>query len=137
MPKRYALKLASAVLALCWLTAGAFAQSPAASQPAAVKSEIYFGSDKGAGRIVSQAAWDKFVAEVVIVRFPASLTVVDARGKGTRTAGALTPTRILVVVHQSGGDADARLHEITAEYRKRFGAAGIFHIDQPVQIRAP
>jgi len=29
----------------------------------------------------------------------------------------------------------ARLSEVKAEYKKRFGKAGVFHTDQPVRIQ--
>jgi|GraSoiStandDraft_30_1057271.scaffolds.fasta_scaffold160494_3 hypothetical protein len=90
----------------------------------------------GAGQIVSQQAWEKFLSEVVMSRFPAGLTVLEALGKGTTTVGQLTRTRVLIVVHPSGRDAEARLTEIKAEYKRRFGPAGIFHMDQLVQVRA-
>jgi hypothetical protein len=136
LANRHVLKFACAVLMVCSLTIGADAQSPASSEPASVKSEIYFGSDMGAGQTVSQQAWEKFLSEVVMGRFPAGLTVLEALGKGTRTEDPLTRTRVLIVVHPSGRDAEARLTEIKAEYKKRFGSAGIFHMDQLVQVRA-
>jgi hypothetical protein len=123
-------------LAVWFLTSGADAQSPPSSQEESVKSEIYFGSDMGAGQMVSQRAWEEFLSDVVMPRFPAGLTVVEGLGKGTRTVGPLTRTRVLIVVHPSGRDAEARLSEIKAEYKKRFGSAGIFHMDQIVQVRA-
>ena len=73
---------------------------------------------------------------MVVPRFPDGLTVMEALGRGTRTAGGLTGTRVLIVVHAREADADARLGEIKAEYKKRFGSAGVFHIDQAVRIRS-
>src|SRR5215217_7147894 len=112
---------------ISFITASADAQSPATSQGDAVKSEIYFGSNMGAGKSVGQQAWDEFLSDVVITRFPAGVTVIDALGKGTTAAGPLTPTRILVVVHPGGADAHNRLREIKAEYKRRFESAGVFH----------
>jgi hypothetical protein len=59
----------------------------------------------------------------------------EALGRGARTVGGLTRTRILIVVHPSGAESDALLSEIKAEYNERFGSAGVFHIDQPVRIQ--
>ena len=129
------LNISSVLLAFWYLTAGVQAQSPATQQADSVKSEVYFGSDMGAGESVSQEDWEQFVSDVVVPRFPAGLTVIDALGRGTRTAGGLTQSRVLIVVHSGGDDMDARLSEIKAEYKKRFGTAGVFHIDQPARIR--
>jgi Protein of unknown function (DUF3574) len=132
---RDTLNFASAIAIICSLTGSAVAQSPATSQADAVKSEIYFGSDMGAGKSVGKQAWEEFLSDVVTARFPAGITVIEALGQGTRAAGPLTPTRILVVVNASGAEAQNHLREIKAEYTRRFGSAGVFHTDQPVQIR--
>ena len=99
-----------------------------------LKTEIYFGSEGDAGQNVSAQAWDDFVSDVVVARFPAGLTILEGLGRGGRTAGPLSRVRVLVVVHPSGGDAEARIGEIKAEYRKRFPTAGVFHADQPVRV---
>lgn len=134
--RRKFLNTVSAPLAFWCLTTGVEAQSAATWQADSLRSEIYFGSDTGAGQSVSQQAWEEFVDDVVVPRFPAGLTLIEALGRGARTPGGLTRTRVLVVVHPSGDDADTRLSEVKAEYRKRFGSAGVFHIDQPVRIRS-
>ena len=114
---------------------GASGQSNSPADPNATKTEIYFGSDMGGAEAVSQEAWEAFVADVVVPRFPAGITVVEALGRGRSTVGPLTRTRVLVVVHPGDPDTQARLTEIRAEYRKRFATAGQFHIDQQVRTR--
>ncbi len=133
--RRQILNLMSAAVAWSCLAGAAGAQSPTPLQTDGVKSEIYFGSDMGAGQSVSQQAWEEFLSEVVVPRFPAGLTLLEGLGRGLRSSGPLTRTRILIVIHPNAGDAQARLSEIEADYRKRFGSAGVFHIDQPVRIQ--
>ena len=135
LDRREVLNISSLLLAFWCLTAGAEAQGPAAWQADGLKTEIYFGSDMGGGQSVTRQAWEAFVDDVVVPRFPAGLTIMEALGRGPRTSGGLTQTRVLIVVHPGGDDADARLSEIKAEYRKRFGSAGVFHIDHPVRTR--
>jgi hypothetical protein len=133
--RRQVLNISSALLAFWCLTPGVEAQSFATWQADGLKTEIYFGSDMGAGQSVTQQAWEEFVNDIVVPRFPAGLTIMEALGRGPRTTGGLTLTRVLIVVHPSGDEADARLSDIKAEYKKRFGSAGVFHIDQPVRSR--
>jgi hypothetical protein len=38
-------------------------------------------------------------------------------------------------VHPATAEAEARLSEIKAEYKKRFGSAGVFHVDEAVRVR--
>jgi uncharacterized protein DUF3574 len=116
--------------------AGTKALNATSLQTDEIKSEIYFGSNMGAGQTVDEHAWGEFVSSVVQVRFPAGFTIVEALGKGTRSDGPLTPTRILIIVHPRGPGAEARLKEIEMEYKKRFGSAGIFHIDQRVRVHS-
>jgi hypothetical protein len=113
---------------------GVRAQGAGAWSGNGLKTELYFGSEGDAGQTVSERAWDEFVSEVVVPRFPAGLTIIDGLGRGRRTTGPLSRVRVLVVVHPSGGDAEARLDEIKAEYKKRFPAVGVFHTDQPVRV---
>ena len=135
--RRQSLKLASAlgILVPATVTGGAYAQSTPPADANGLKTEIYFGSDLGDGKAVSQEAWEGFVADVFVPRFPAGITVVEALGRGRATVGPLTGTRVLVVVHPGGPDTQARLSEIRAEYSRRFGTAGQLQIEQPARIR--
>jgi hypothetical protein len=98
-----------------------------------VKTEIYFGSNLGAGAIVSKRRWDEFVSHAVTTRFPTGLTVIDATGEGRRSG--LTAVRILVIVHPRSAEWDVQLKDLKMEYRKRFRSAGVFQIDQVVTVR--
>ena len=130
------LAIAVAFSMACALTPieQANAQATASWSANTLRTEIYFGSGGDAGQNVSAQAWDDFVSDVVVARFPAGLTILEGLGRGGRTAGPLSRVRVLVVVHPNGGDADARIGEIKAEYKKRFPTAGVFHTDQPVRV---
>lgn len=101
----------------------------------ALKSEIYFGSSTTGGQIVGEQAWEDFVSQVVMPRFPSGLTILEARGRSGGSA-ALDRVRLLVLVHPNNQDVQTRLGEIKMEYRKRFGSARIFHVDQPIRVHA-
>jgi Protein of unknown function (DUF3574) len=136
MPNRrlftaFALLVATHLLG--WTTA--CAQSMTSFEGEQVKTELYFGSDLGARQTVTGQAWDDFVSAVVQKRLPTGFTVIDAAGKGARVEGPLSRTRIVVVVHPATAEAEARLSEIKAEYKKRFGSAGVFHVDEAVRVR--
>ncbi len=132
MPNRRMFNAFALLIVGCWLGNAVNAQSLEAEQ---IKSEIYFGSYIVPEQSVSEQAWEEFLSTVVRDLFPTGLTVIDALGKGTHTAGPLTPTRVVIVVHPAGADAEARLNEVKMKYKKRFGSAGIFQIDQIVRVR--
>ena len=130
---------------LSWNTALVFAlfsvatrePAEAQTQPGAdtLKSEIYFSSRTVDGQAVGEQAWEEFVSQVVLPRFPAGLTVIEARGRSGGSA-SMDPVKVLVLVHPNSPDAQARLGEIKTEYKKRFGSARVFHTDQPVRVHA-
>lgn len=130
--------LALSALAVAFVSfASAQAQAPWRSADT-LKSEIFFGLRLPNGKTVSEDDWSKFLAEVVVPRFPGGLTVIDGAGRSAdaaKSGNPVNPTKILVLVHPNVGDSQDKLGQIKAEYRKRFGAdAGIFHIDAPVRI---
>ena len=100
-----------------------------------MKSEIYFGLRSADGQAVGENAWEEFVAEVIMPRFPEGLTILDARGRSGGSA-SLDRVKVLVLVHPNSPDAQTRLGEITTEFKKRFGSARVFHTDQPVRAYA-
>jgi Protein of unknown function (DUF3574) len=128
--------LATVLIASSCLARDLNAEGAAGLQPEMVKSEIYFGSDAGGGQSVTDQDWQEFLSSVIRVRLMTGFTVFEGFGRGARVAGPLTRTRVLVVVHPTGTDAEARLHDIKVEYTKRFGSAGIFQVDGPVQVRS-
>src|SRR5215217_5908674 len=93
------------------------ATSSKEGRPSSRKSEVYFGLRAAEGKVVDEQAWEQFVAEVLVPRFPAGLTILAGSGRSGGGPGSLNPTRILVVVHPKGED-------------------GIFHTDQPVRIHS-
>ena len=107
----------------------------AQTQPNAgtLKTEIYFGSRTADGQVVGDQAWEEFVSQVVVPRFSAGLTVLDARGRSGANA-PLDRVRVLVLIYPNSPDAQARLGEIKTEYKKRFGSARVFHTDQPIRV---
>ena len=112
------------------------ATAQALSGTDALKSEVYFGLRAADGKVVDAQGWEKFVTDMVVPRFAEGLTILEASGRTGSSPGGLNPTRILVVVHPTGDDAQSRLQEIKAEYRKRFAGTGIFHTDQPVRVHS-
>ena len=114
----------------------ATAQTTSVTTSGVLKSEVYFGLRTADGKLVDEQAWEQFVTEVLVPRFPAGLTVIAGSGRSGGSPGSLNPTRILVVVHPNDEDAQRRLREVKSEYKKRVGEVGIFHTDQPVRIQS-
>jgi hypothetical protein len=82
------------LLALCSLFSLDRAKAQTAPTADTLKSEIYFGSRTADGQTIGDQAWDEFVMQVVGPRFPAGLTVLDARGRSDAKA-SLDRVRVL------------------------------------------
>jgi len=130
--------IAMALIGFTFVVSAPLAQAQAPWRSAdTLKTEIYFGLRLPDGKTVSEEDWSKFLAEIVVPRFPDGLTVIDGAGRSAnaaKTGNPVNPTKILIVVHPNVGDSQEKLSQVKAEYRKRFGSTGVFHTDMPVRI---
>jgi len=128
-----ALGAASLALALSACARPVTSACPAPLQ-SALEVNLYFGRDKPGGGEVGDAEWASFLADSVTPRFPAGLTVIDARGQHRDPQGRIGSERtklVVIVVF----DAPAHREKVTAiveDYRSRFGQHGVFRVEQPV-----
>ncbi|WP_165363849.1 MULTISPECIES: DUF3574 domain-containing protein [Rhodoplanes] len=102
----------------------------AAGAVAAVVTELYLGRSRGGRRVVSDAAWERFLAREITPRFPDGLTVLDGRGQWRDGAARVVreATKVVVLVTPAtGGDRatagasrEARVAAIVDAYKRRF-----------------
>jgi hypothetical protein len=87
-----------------------------------VRDVVYFGRNRPDGGVVSDAEWQAFLNEVVTLRFPAGLTVVDAVGQWKGESGVVEQERseIVTLMHDGGPGARTAVAELAAEYKRRF-----------------
>ena len=83
---------------------------------------LFFGRSRGSVEVVSDAAWQTFLAKEVTPRFPDGLTVLDARGQWRNGIGRLVRERTkLVIILAKPGDGGIQLtNEITEAYKRAF-----------------
>lgn len=89
---------------------------------------LFFGrSDSSGAEVVSEEAWDEFLADTVTPRFPDGLTVTDARGQWQLESGAVQKerTKILYILTATGDGEAVLLDEISEEYKRRFGQESV------------
>jgi hypothetical protein len=87
-----------------------------------VRDVLYFGRNRPAGGVVSDPEWQSFLDEVVTPRFPAGLTVVDAKGQWRGESGRVEQERAEILTLFHSGDEVARraVEEVIREYQRRF-----------------
>lgn len=104
-----------------------------ATAPTAYSDRLMFGRSIPGGGVVTDAQWDKFVAEVIVPRFPNGFSVWhgDGHWKGDDGAPVSEQSCALEVVHTSDPTADAKLAEIAQAYRQRFNQDAVILVRTP------
>jgi hypothetical protein len=125
------IEVVGPVLATAFAMACASGPSPAAVAPltrceagdsSQARDVLYFGRNRPAGGVVSDAELQGFLDQVVTPRFPAGLTIVDARGQWRGKSGRVEQERAEIVTIFHSGDESARrgVAQIIDEYKRRF-----------------
>ena len=80
------------------------------------RDTLYFGTGRPSGAAVTETEWRAFVDEVITPRFP-GFTEWPALGhwKSEREA-----THVVEIIHPGRRGNDLKVHEIIAEYKRRF-----------------
>ena len=129
------IRILTALLALVALSGCA---SDTDAQPAAsacddgfeefAEYSLFFGrSDSTGAEVVSEEAWNEFLADTVTPRFPDGLTVTDGRGQWQLESGAIQKedTKVLYILTGTGDGEGRLLDELSEEYKRRFGQESV------------
>ena len=112
--------------------AGGSAECPDGLEPA-TEYRLFFGLTDSNGEAIAEEEWQDFLRDVITLRFPGGLTILDAYGQWQPPTGDLhrESTRVLLVgVNDSEeGDPWSLLSEITAEWGRRHSGV-VYHLVQ-------
>jgi hypothetical protein len=119
------LRLLMVVLCFTPFAPAVAAQCPSHGAPMA-RTELLFGAAQ-----VSDTQWKMFLSREVTPRFPDGLTALDGYGQWKRPDGRIAAerSRILLLWHKPGADADARIDAIREAYKKRFHQLSVMRVD--------
>ena len=95
---------------------------------------LFFGrGDADSRRVVSDQQWDRFLEDTVTVEFPDGLTVLDAYGQYTDSAGDLVreDTKILIILVPPEAGSSSGIDRIIEEYKSRFSQQGVLREIKP------
>ena len=83
---------------------------------------LFFGRSRGSVEVVSDAAWQTFLAKEVTPRFPDGLTVLDASGQWRSGIGPLVRerTKLVIILAKPGSGGMELTSEITKAYKRAF-----------------
>ena len=89
---------------------------------------LFFGrGDADNRQIISDQQWEKFLEDTITVEFPAGLTILDAYGQYTDSAGNLVKedTKVLIILVPPDTDSAPGIDRIIEEYKQRFSQQGV------------
>ena len=96
-----------------------------------VRYELFMGRSGPGGEVVSDQAWEAFLADTVTPRFPDGLTVLDARGQWRDSEGEILKERskVLVILAPPGDDPRGLIDEVSDEYKRRFSQESVLEVE--------
>lgn len=99
------------------------------------ETKLVFGRRIGDTALVSDSAWNVFVKEVIIPRFPSGFTIDDVNGYYRMGDGHIInePSKVLLVIEERDPDVDSVYDAITAEYIRRFHQESVLKLETPIQ----
>jgi hypothetical protein len=98
-------------------------------------ARLFFGLQGPRGS-VADGAWDAFLSDVVVPRFPGGLTVTHAKGhwQAPGEPRQREASRVLEIVYDERPDHDRRLEEIAATYKATFRQESVMVIRMPANV---
>jgi hypothetical protein len=98
--------------------------------------ELYFGRGLGGDAVVSEEAFQDFLANDVTPLFPDGLSVIDVAGQFRDSQGTIVrePTKLLILLVPDVAAVAPDVATIVAAYKERFDQESVLHAEQPVCI---
>lgn len=107
-------------------------QRPTAAAMIWQRTELYFGSSKPDGTVVTEAEFMQFIDTTVTPRFPDGLTVLTGYGQFRNSAGQIIKERsmeLILLYPLTMRDAHRRIEEIRAAYKQMFQQESVLRVD--------
>ena len=97
------------------------------------RTELYFGSSKPDGSVVSEKKFQRFVDEEVTPRFPDGLTVLTGNGQFKNSAGVILKERSMVLILlyplEPNDSSSMKIEEIREAYKTAFQQESVLRVD--------
>jgi Protein of unknown function (DUF3574) len=86
--------------------------------------------------VVSEQAFESFIADEVTPLFPDGLSVIDVAGQFQNDEGDIVqePTKLLILLVPDAAAVASDIEAIVAAYKERFDQERLPHTEQPVCI---
>jgi hypothetical protein len=102
------------------------------------RTELYFGSSKPDGSVVSEKKFQRFVDEEVTPRFPDGLTVLTGNGQFKNSAGVILKERSMVLILlyplEPNDSSSMKIEEIREAYKSAFQQESVLRVDSLASV---
>lgn len=119
-------------------TATAPAPAAAARFEKYYRTELYMGMSIPGGAMVSDADWEKFLAETVTPLFPDGFTVLKGHGQYREASGTIAkePSHVVVFLYRRSDRkaTDPKIERIRSEYKRMFRQESVLRMDITKQV---
>ena len=103
------------------------------------RTELFFGTAKADGSVVTDAQFLTFVDVAITPRFPDGLTLLEADGQFRNSAGDIVKEKsfllILLYPVEDFRQASRRINAIRDEYKEQFQQESVLRADDPFAVR--
>ncbi|NJM40651.1 MAG: DUF3574 domain-containing protein [Anaerolineae bacterium] len=96
------------------------------------RTELFFGTSKPDGTVVTADELNQFVDNEITPRFPDGLTALTGYGQGRNSAGVIIQEQSVVLIllyPLSDRDASKRIEEIRMAYKAAFQQESVLRVD--------
>ncbi len=93
-----------------------------------ITARLYFGRTQKGGQTITEAEWQKFLAEKVTPRFPSGFTIIQTAGQWQqRSTGRIIqqPSTVIEIAAPRDADTIWKFEEIRADFRQAFGQESV------------
>jgi hypothetical protein len=99
------------------------------------RTELYFGSNKPDGSVVTPEEFQRFIDAEVTPRFPDGLTMITGQGQFRGSNGTVQKERsvllILLYPTQTGRASGQKIEQIRTAYERAFQQESVLRADEP------
>jgi hypothetical protein len=99
-----------------------------------IRTELFFGSNKPDGTVVSEAEFARFLDQEITPRFPDGLTLLTGLGQFRGSSGAIERERsmllILLYPRDTARASSAKIEQIRTAYKARFQQESVLRADE-------
>jgi hypothetical protein len=103
------------------------------------RTELFFGTAKPDGSVVTDAQFVRFLDGVVTPRFPDGLTVLEADGQFRLENGDIIKEKsfVLILLYpvEDFRESSRKINRIRELYKERFQQESVLRVDDPLAVR--